>query len=171
MLDELPLYFSWEPFVLTITVYLSAFILISIFSVYFTPDKNLIDLFKGYSEFNGHQDYSMRRAIIGIVFIVTGYILALLTSRMTMYSFGIAIIILITIGTYLFFSDTTHFILDKIRNRKHVYWKKYRMLSVAEQSMIMKSNSKMFFVVTMVTALAFLMCWITCNAIILHIPI
>ncbi len=156
MLEELPLYISWEPFVLTFTVYLSAFILISIFSVYFTPEKNLIDLFKGYSEFNGHHKYSMTRAIIGIVFIISGYILALLTSRMTLYSFGVIIIILITIGTFLFFSDTTQFILEKIRNKKQLYWQKYRMLSVAEQSMIMKSNSKMFFVVTMVTALAFL---------------
>ncbi|CAM5208840.1 FtsX-like permease family protein OS=Ureibacillus acetophenoni OX=614649 GN=SAMN05877842_10780 PE=3 SV=1 [Ureibacillus acetophenoni] len=156
ILEELPLYFSWEPFLLTITVYLSAFILISILSVYVTPEKNLIDLFKGYSEVNGNHQYSIPRAIIGMVCIAIGYILALLTSRMTMYSFGIAVIILITIGTYLFFSDTTHFILDRIRSKKHLYWKKYRMLSVAEQSMIMKSNSKMFFVVTMVTALAFL---------------
>jgi len=156
MLEELPLYLSWEPFVLTITVYLSAFILISLFSVRFTPEKNLIDLFKGYSEINGTSGYSIRRAIIGLVCIATGYTLALLTSRMTMYSFGVAIIILITIGTYLFFSDTTHFILEKIKSNKHLYWKKYRMLSVAEQSMILKSNSKMFFVVTMVTALAFL---------------
>lgn len=156
MLDELPLYISWEPFVLTITVYLSAFILISILSVYATPEKNLIDLFKGYSDFNTHHIYSLPKALLGFVFIGTGYILALLTSRMTLYSFGIITIILITIGTYLFFTDTTQFILEKIRSKKHVYWKKYRMLSIAEQSMIMKSNSKMFFVVTMVTALAFL---------------
>lgn len=156
MLDELPLYISWEPFVLTITVYLSAFILISILSVYATPEKNLIDLFKGYSGFNTHHIYSLPKALTGFVFIGIGYILALLTSRMTLYSFGIITIILITIGTYLFFTDTTQFILEKIRSKKHVYWKKYRMLSIAEQSMIMKSNSKMFFVVTMVTALAFL---------------
>ena len=114
MLEELPLYLSWEPFVLTITVYLSAFILISTFSVYITPKKSLIDLFKGNSDFNAFHNYSMPKAIIGMVFIGTGYILALLTSRMTLYSFGISITILITIGTYLFFTDTTQFILEKI---------------------------------------------------------
>src|SRR5690606_32201987 len=35
-------------------------------------------------------------------------------------------------------------------------WKKSRMLSIAEQTLIMKNNGKMFFVVTMVSAAAFL---------------
>ncbi len=156
MLEELPLYLSWEPFVLTFTVYLSAFILISIFSSNFTPDNRLVHLVKGRRKRKDQYSYSIYKAIIGIVLIVTGYILALLTSRMTIISFAFLIVILITIGTYLFFTDTTQLIIDRIRNRKHYYWKNYKMLSVAEQSLVLKNNAKMFFVVTMVTALAFL---------------
>ncbi len=156
MLEELPFYFSWEPFLLTITVYLSAFILISILSVYFTPERNLLDYFKGYSKLYSQEFYSFQKAIIGVIFILTGYVLAILTSRVTLYSFGILIVILITMGTYLFFSHTTLFLLDRVRSRKSIYWKRNRMLSVAEQSLIMKSNSKMFFVVTIVSTLAFL---------------
>ena len=48
MLDELPLYFSWEPFVLTLFVYFSAFVIISIISVNFSQERKIIDLLKWY---------------------------------------------------------------------------------------------------------------------------
>ncbi|BDH62934.1 ABC transporter permease [Lysinibacillus sp. PLM2] len=156
MLEELPLYFSWEPFVLTITVYLSAFIFISLFSVNFKSERTLIDFIKGFNEINMQSNYSVKKAMLGIIFICTGYLLLLFTTRMTIVGFAILVIIFISCGTYFFFTDTTQMILDKIRNRKQLYWKNYRVLSVAEQSLIMRNNAKMFFVVTMVTALAFL---------------
>lgn len=156
MLDDLPLYFSWEPFVLTIAVYLSAFIFISLFSVHFAPERKIIDLMTGSKNVHVNVLYMKRKAIIGIVFIMVGYILALLTTRTTLFTFTMFIPILITIGTYYFFSDTAQFIVDRVKNKKQVYWKKSRMLPIAEQTFILKNNGKMFFVVTLVSTLAFL---------------
>lgn len=156
MLDALPLYFSLEPFVLTIAVYLSAFIFISLFSVHFTPERKIIDLIKGSNNVHVNVLYMKRKAIIGLVFIIIGYILALLTTRTTLFTFTLFIPVLITIGTYYFFSDTAQFIVDRIKNKKQIYWKKSRMLPIAEQTFIFKNNGKMFFVVTIVSTLAFL---------------
>lgn len=156
MLDELPLYFSWEPFILTIGVYLSAFIVISILSARFMPEHKLIDLMSGYKGAELKISYSKPNAIFGIVLIVISYFLAFFTTKLQIFSMTMIIPILITFGTYYFFSDTTQYIVDCMKKRKKQYWKKTRLLSLAEQSSIMRNNGKMFFVVTMVSTLAFL---------------
>ncbi len=155
-LDELPLYFSWEPFVLTLFVFLSAFVVISLMSAMFTKESKLIDLLKGHQYVEVSDQYSKRGAILGIVFIAIGYILSLLTTKTTLFTFTLFIPLFVLIGTYYLFTDTALFIIERIKRRKSVYWKKSRMISIAEQTHIFRSNAKMFFVVTMVSTLAFL---------------
>lgn len=46
--------------------------------------------------------------------------------------------------------------LDLARGKRKYHWQRYRLLSLAEQTHIMMDNVKMFFVVTMVSTLAFL---------------
>lgn len=156
MLEDLPLYLSWEPFLLTIAVYLSAFIFISLFSVHFAPEKKVIDLLMGSKNVQVDVLYRKQKAIVGMIFILIGYILALFTTRSTLFTFTMFIPILISVGTYYFFSHTAQYIVDQMKNKKRVYWKKSRMLPIAEQTFIFKNNGKMFFVVTMVSTLAFL---------------
>ena len=48
-LEDLPLYVSWEPFLLTFSVFIGAFVIISIGSVMYTPELKLNDLLKGRS--------------------------------------------------------------------------------------------------------------------------
>ena len=106
MLEQLPLYLKWEPFVLTIAVYFSAFVIISIISVNFSPERKIIDLLKWYQSSNIDDQYSKKRAILAIVLLGISYVLALLTNRVNFYPFVVLLPILITIGTYLFFIYT-----------------------------------------------------------------
>lgn len=156
MLDQLPLYFKWEPFVLTAAVYFSAFVIISIISINFSPERKIIDLLKWYHFVNINDHFSKKRAILAVILLAIGYVLALLTNRVNFYPFVVLIPILITIGTYFFFTDSTSYFVHYMKERKSFSWKKSRMLSIAEQTLIMKNNGKMFFVVTMVSAAAFL---------------
>ncbi|MEL4026082.1 ABC transporter permease [Lysinibacillus endophyticus] len=156
MLDELPLYLSWEPFVLTFAVYLSAFIVISMVSVHFSPQRKIIDLMQGPKGGNYTVTFTKTRALLGIVLVLLGYWLSIVMTRTSLYSFSILIPILITFGTFYFFSDSTQYIVESLKKKKIVYWKNSRMLPLAEQTFILKNNGKMFFVVTMVSTLAFL---------------
>lgn len=156
MLEQLPLYFKWEPFLLTIAVYFSAFVIISVISIHVYPKRNIIDLLKWYRSLNINDQFSKKRAILAILLLCIGYGLALLTNRVNFYPFVVLLPILITIGTYFFFTDAIPYFVHFLKRRKNFYWKKTRMLSVAEQTFIMKNNGKMFFVVTMVSTAAFL---------------
>lgn len=155
-LATLPLYLSWEPFVLTLFVYLSAFIVISTISIMFTPDVKVRHLIRGPKYVDGVASYSKRNAILGIVLILCGYLLALITTKSSIFTYTLLIPIFVTFGTYYFFTDTMLFIIDRLKRRKLFYWKRARMLAIAEQMQILRDNSRMFFIVTLVSTLAFL---------------
>lgn len=59
-------------------------------------------------------------------------------------------------GRIIFFSDSVPFFLDLARGKRKFHWQRYRLLSLAEQTHVMMDNVKMFFVVTMVSTMAFL---------------
>ncbi|HBJ02244.1 ABC transporter permease [Lysinibacillus sp. FSL R7-0073] len=155
-LDELPLYVSWQPFLLTIGVFTSAFVVISFISVYFTRERKLRDLIKGSDYLNSLTTYSKIRAIYGITLILGTYILAFVVGHTSLIGLTLLIPFSATFGTYYFFSDSVPCLLDLARGKRKFHWQRYRLLSLAEQTHIMMDNVKMFFVVTMVSTLAFL---------------
>ncbi|WP_286925468.1 MULTISPECIES: FtsX-like permease family protein [Lysinibacillus] len=155
-LDQLPLYVSWQPFLLTIGVFTSAFVVISFISVYFTRERKLRDLIKGNDYLNKGSTYSKIRAIYGIALILSTYILAFIVANTSLIGLTLLIPFSATFGTYYFFSDSLPCFLDVARGKRKFHWQRYRLLSLAEQTHIMMDNVKMFFVVTMVSTLAFL---------------
>lgn len=155
-LSELPLYISWEPFVLTLFVYLSAFTVISVISIVFTPTIKIIDVLKGPKIEEVSDSYSKKQAILGVLLILLGYYLAMITTKASIFTYTLFVPIFVTIGTYFFFTDTTLYMIDRIKKRKHYYWKKSRMLAIAEQVQLVRGNSRMFFIVTIVSTMAFL---------------
>lgn len=155
-LEELPLYVSWEPFLLTLGVFTSAFVVISFISVYFTRERKIRDLMKGSNYLHSAIKYSKIRAIYGIALILATYTLAVIVSYTSMIGLTLLIPFSATFGTYYFFSDSVPFFLDIARGKRKFHWQRYRLLSLAEQTNIMQENVKMFFVVTMVSTMAFL---------------
>ncbi|MEG0438527.1 MAG: ABC transporter permease [Solibacillus sp.] len=155
-LAELPLYLSWEPFLLTLFVYLSAFTVISVISIIFTPNIKIIDVLKGPKIVDVSDAYSKKQAFLGIFLIIVGYFLALITTKSSIFNYTLLVPIFVTLGTYFFFTDTTLYFMDLIKRRKQYYWKKSRMLAIAEQVQIVRGNSGMFFIVTLVSTMAFL---------------
>ncbi|MEG0260943.1 MAG: ABC transporter permease, partial [Lysinibacillus sp.] len=154
-LDELPLYMSWEPFLLTIGVFTSAFVVISFISVRFTRERKITDLMKGADYFNESVSYSNTRAIYGIALIVVTYVLAFIVSKTSLIGLILLIPLTATFGTYYFFSDSVPFLLTSARKKRKFHWRRFRLLTVAEQTNIMKNNVRMFFLVTMVSTFAF----------------
>ncbi|MET4561623.1 FtsX-like permease family protein [Lysinibacillus parviboronicapiens] len=155
-LEQLPLYVSWEPFLLTIGVFTSAFVVISFISVYFKRERKLLDLIKGDAYINSTSTFSQVRAIYGVALILSTYVLAFIVSHTSMIGLTLLIPFSATFGTYYFFSDSVPFFLDLARGKRKFHWQRYRLLSLAEQTHVMMDNVKMFFVVTMVSTMAFL---------------
>lgn len=156
LLDSLPLYLSWKPFALTIIVFLSLFITISISSVVFIRKKEIIQLLKGYWKPDEQAEYVKWKAVLGIALVLASYSLVILSLIKMSLWLTIIIAILATIGTYFFFTDSMLYIIILIRKRKNLYWHPFRLIAFAEGSIKIRENAGMFFVVTIVSTIAFL---------------
>lgn len=157
LLDSLPLYLSWKPFALTIFVFLSLFIIISISSMFYIRKKEIIQLLKGYLNSKDEVDFTKWKAILGLGLLFSAYSLVVFSTTIHMnILLTILIILLVIIGTYYFFTDSILYILSVIRKRKKLYWNSSRLVAFAEASIKIRENAKMFFVVTIVSTVAFL---------------
>lgn len=155
-LESLPLYVSWKPFALTIGAFASLFIIISVISVSFIRTKGILDLLQGYWKTDEVTGISKGLSILGIVLLVAAYMLASMVTDQTVYQMAAIIPPIATLGTYLFFTHSIHSLLNLYKRRKGIYWHKTRLISLAEASVKLKDSAQMFFIVTIVSTVAFL---------------
>lgn len=154
-LPALPLYLSWKPFALTIGAFFSLFILISLIAPVFIKSGKVVDLIRGEKE-EENQTYSKYRGYMGIILLGLSYALATLTSNSIVIRLFILLPPLATIGTYYFFTDTAPLFLQKLRSSRRVYWRKSRLLSISSGIIRLRENARMFFIVTIVSTIAFM---------------
>ncbi|ANU25948.1 ABC transporter permease [Planococcus versutus] len=155
-LDSLPLYVSWEPFLLTIVAFASLFVIISFVSVGFIRTKRIIDLLHGFWKVEEETKSSTMLSIMGIAFLAAAYLFAINVSDETVYYIIFIVPPLATFGTYLFFTHTINYLLNLCKRKRTIYWKKTRLVSLAEASVKLKDSAQMFFIVTIVSTVAFL---------------
>ncbi len=155
-LEALPLYLSWKPFVLTIGAFASLFIIISFISVAFVRTKGILDLLQGYWKVEEMTNSSKWLSALGFVLLGIAYSLATLVSDRTVYTMVLIIPPIATLGTYLFFTHSIHSLLHFYKRSRGVYWHKTRLVAIAEASVKLKDSAQMFFIVTIVSTVAFL---------------
>lgn len=155
-LESLPLYLDWKPFLLTIGAFASLFIIISFISVSFIRTKRVLNLLQGYWKVDEEGGSSYFLAAAGIGFLATAYTLATLVTDQTVYMMAFIIPPLATIGTYLFFTHSMHTLLNLFKMKKSFFWDKTRLVSIADSSVKIKDSAQMFFIVTIVSTVAFL---------------
>lgn len=156
LFPALPLYLSWKPFALTIGAFLSLFILISIIAPVFIRNVRVHDLLRGEANEGESHGYSKIRGLLGLLLLGISYILAAYTSNSIVVSLIFLLPPLVTIGTYYFFTDSIPLLLHLFKVRKEFYWRNFRMLAISEGIVRLKENARMFFVVTIVSTVAFM---------------
>ncbi|WP_432354567.1 FtsX-like permease family protein [Sporosarcina sp. A2] len=152
----LPLYFTWQPFAMTIGCFASLFVIISLFAPMFIRTGEVYDLLQGEAAEQDAYSTSKWRALAGFVLLAATYTMAVYATN----TYVIRVIFLLpaaaVIGTYFFFSDSLPYLIQLFRARKRLYWRPFWLLSLSEGVVRLKENARMFFIVTMVSTLAFM---------------
>ncbi|WP_203245916.1 FtsX-like permease family protein [Sporosarcina beigongshangi] len=156
LLPSLPLYFSWQPFALTIGAFTSLFILISFIAPVFIRTGEVADLIQGETGNQGAYGYSKSRGYLGLAFLGAAYAMAAATTNSVVIGLSFFLPPLATIGTFYFFTDSLPLLLHKIRKRKRIYWHHFWLLSISEGVVRLRENARMFFIVTIVSTIAFM---------------
>lgn len=155
-ISSLALYFSWKPFLLTIVTFMTLFIVISYVSIFTVKDDDVLKLIKGHHKTQEEINFSWVRAILGLLFLIFSYIACAKADKENLITLVGIIPPIVTLGTYLFFTDTIQIIFRLAKKNKKIYWHKYSLVSLSEVSSMIKENSRMFFISSMVSTLAFL---------------
>ncbi|WP_078378820.1 ABC transporter permease [Sutcliffiella halmapala] len=153
--SELHFYLPIQAVGLTFVSFIVLFFFISLFVSYILRSKKLIDLMKGDKKSKGEPKANLFLTLTAIVLLGGGYAVALLVEGMAVLAVMLPVIIVVTIGTYLLFTQLSVYIIRRMKAKESFFWHKTNMILLSDLSFRMKDNARTFFMVAMVSTVAF----------------
>jgi putative ABC transport system permease protein len=153
-LEPLSFYISWKALTLTTFAFLALFLTITIFTSLMLKQTKLIELLVGSAKPKKEPKASIWLSLLAIILFGIGYYLAITTTENNMVLRLLPCVVSVTIGTYLFFSQMSVFILKRLKKSRSFFWNRTRMLIISDLVFRMKDNARMFFLVTIVATVA-----------------
>ncbi|MGM7683329.1 FtsX-like permease family protein [Cytobacillus sp. Hm23] len=152
-MEPLVLYIPFKAIGLTIGVFVLLFFTISQFTYFFTNTNATVNLLKGSNKPQNEPKASIVLGMIGLALLLTSYTMSMFTDINMSTAF--IILLLTVVGTYLFFSQISVWMLKLLRKKKKLYWRGYNVLLLSDLTYRVKDNARLFFIVTIVSAVAF----------------
>lgn len=153
--SALPFYFPTQAIILTFLSFIVLFFLISLFVTYVLRSKKLIELIKGNKISKGEPKANLFLTLSAVILLAIGYTTAFLAKGTIVVVVMLPVIIVVMVGTYLLFTQLSVYIIGKLRKKESVFWFKTNMLLFSDLAFRMKDNARTFFMVAMVSTVAF----------------
>ncbi|SFD00689.1 putative ABC transport system permease protein [Bacillus sp. 491mf] len=154
-LKSLPFYMPWQAMKLTVAVFLALFFIVAFTTSLFVKSKKVISLLKGNKKPKPEPKASILLSIVAAILIAIGYFLSITANPGIIAFLLIPVPTIVIIGTYFLYSQLSVFIITFLKKSKPIYWKKTNLLSFSMLAYRMKDNARMFFMVTIVSTVAF----------------
>ncbi|MBD8847079.1 ABC transporter permease [Priestia megaterium] len=151
----LSFYFPVKAIIVTFVSFTILFFFISIFVTYILRSKKLMELIKGSKISKGEPKSNLFLTLLAVLLLGAGYVGALLAKGAMVVGAMIPVITVVCIGTYLLFTQLSVFIIGRLRQNERVFWFKTNMLLFSDLAFRMKDNARTFFMVAMVSTVAF----------------
>ncbi|MCH1627457.1 ABC transporter permease [Ferdinandcohnia quinoae] len=153
--DKLNFYIPLQAILLTFVAFIALFFFISLFVSYILRSNKLITLIKGNKISKGEPKANIILTLLATILLAAGYGTALVAEGDAVIAVMLPVIIVVTIGTYLFFTQLSVFIINRLKTKEKFFWKKTNMILFSDLSFRMKDNARTFFMVAMVSTVAF----------------
>lgn len=154
-LHNLPFYMPWQAMKVTIIVFFVLFFIVSFITSLFVQSRKIITLLKGNRKAKKEPKSSIVLSLLAAFLLITGYTLSITAHPASVMLLLFPVTIIVMIGTYLLYTQLSMFLLKVLKKRKHIYWKKTNLLSFSLLAYRVKDNARMFFMVTIVSTVAF----------------
>lgn len=148
---ELPLTISFKALILTIVCFLVLFQGMGFIVSRKIKNNNIIQLLKGEKIAKPVPKFSKKKAILSIVLIILGYLMAVFSYQaiiLTMFP----ILGLTVWGTYLLYSQFSVYFTNKLQNNKNFFYKGINMVALAQMVYKLSDNAKILFAVSILSA-------------------
>lgn len=127
--------------------------LINHISSYRIKKSSAIELLKEEQETRYETKFSTWKAVLCLLFLVLGYVLALFSGRSIEVTM-IPILVVTIAGTYLFYSQFSIFFADKLKKNKENYYKGINLVSLSQLIYKIKDNVIILFTVSVFSAIS-----------------
>lgn len=154
-IESLPFYLSGKALLLTIGAFLILFFCISLFTTMLVRINKLIDLFQAGEKPKKEPKVSVFLSLVSATLLIVGYYLAATTTMQTMMFRILPVIAMTIVGTYFFYTQLSVFITKLLQRNRALFWKKTNMITFSSLAYRLKDNARMFFMVTIVSTVAF----------------
>jgi putative ABC transport system permease protein len=154
-IESLPFYLSVKALGWTIGAFLVLFLCISIFTTALVRVNKLIDLFQAGERPKKEPKVSKLLSILSAILLLTGYYLAATTTVETMLARILPVIGMTIVGTYFFYTQLSVFLTKLLQKNRFLFWKKTNIITFSSLAYRLKDNARMFFMVTIVSTVAF----------------
>lgn len=149
--SELPLTISPKALILTTVCFLVLFQGMGFIVSCKIKNKNIIQLLKGARIARPVPKFSKKKAILAVVLIALGYIMAVFSYQaivLTMFP----ILGLTVWGTYLLYSQFSVYFTNKLQSNKNFFYKGINMMALAQIVYKLSDNAKILFAVSILSA-------------------
>ncbi|WP_440896340.1 ABC transporter permease [Amphibacillus sp. Q70] len=153
--ESLYFYFPLWAIVITLASFVLLFFVISFFVTFVLRSKKLAELIKADQTPKKEPKASIFLTIVAVLLIAAGYITAMFVPGAMVVLVMIPVIIVVVIGTYFLFTQLSVFIINALKKRKSMFWKKTNMILLSDLSFRMKDNARTFFMVAIISTVAF----------------
>lgn len=154
-INPLKFYIPIKSMIETIIYFVSISILISLFISFVVKEDKVLKLLKGSEAQKPEPKSSKVLAILCVALFVVAYYKAVTVTKEQLVYRIVPVTFMAIIATYLLFSQLSVFIIKTIKNNKSFYKKNTNMLWVSNLYYKMKDNTRMFFLITITSAVAF----------------
>ena len=148
-------YFPTQALVLTVLSFAILFLAISFFIQFRLPKLSLQDLLKAGDIGKGTIKSSHIKTFLAILLIGVGYAIALLVKGMLVPMVMIPVIFLVVAGTRFLFNQLSVSIIERLKKKQTIFWKKTNMVVLSDLAFRMKDNARSFFLVSIISTVAF----------------
>jgi putative ABC transport system permease protein len=153
--ETLDFYFPTLAIVLTLISFLFLFFCISLFVSFVLRTNKLVDLIKGDKQSKGEPKASRILSILAALLLISGYSIAMRVEGVNVVYAMIPVILVVTLGTYLLFTQLSVYIIRYLKSNPSIFWRKTNMLLFSDLSFRLKDNARTFFMVAIISTVAF----------------
>lgn len=153
--EPLKFYIPAKSMLLTVLYFVSLAVLISLFTTFVIKEDKVLKLLKGTQTPKSEPKVSWLLAILCVILLVIGYYLAVTVTKVNLTGRIAPVTLMVIVGTYLFFSQLSVFLIKRIRNNEVFYKKNINMLWISNLYYKIKDNTRIFFLITITSAVAF----------------
>lgn len=152
---SLSFYIPIEAILITLISFVVLFFFISIFVTFILRTNKLTKLIKGEKIGKSEPKFSIILVLLAVILLALGYGISVTVEGLGVVVALVPVAVLVTIGTYLFFTQLSVFVIRKLKMKESLFWKKTNMILFSDLSYRMKDNARAFFMVAIISTVAF----------------